>query len=242
MQNNKQAIIVCLGDSITQGISSFNYVDLLSKDATLGNVTTVNQGVGGDLAYNVLRRIDKAIALKPSFISILIGTNDVIAGVNKTQALWIKISKQIQQKPTKESFKHNLEAIIEVLKQKTKARIALLSLPLIGNDTQNKYNKAIQMYTEIIKSIALQNKIDYLPLMEKQMQYLKKNSNKTGNENLLLWLFMARALVEHVIFQRSFDTIAKKHGFLLTTDCVHQNSRGGQMIAQLIIEWIIKKS
>jgi len=60
--------IVFLGNSITEG---GDWKKLL-KDST-----AVNRGIGGDITFGVLNRLDETIALKPAKLFLLIGINDL---------------------------------------------------------------------------------------------------------------------------------------------------------------------
>lgn len=60
--------IVFLGNSITEG---GNWKRLL-KDSTV-----INRGIAGDNTFGMLARLDEVVALKPSSLFILIGTNDL---------------------------------------------------------------------------------------------------------------------------------------------------------------------
>lgn len=60
--------IVFLGNSITEG----------GKWAKLlGDSTVVNRGIGGDITFGVLARLDDVIRRKPAKLFILIGINDI---------------------------------------------------------------------------------------------------------------------------------------------------------------------
>ena len=47
----------------------------------------LNHGVNGDLAWNGLQRLDRVIAERPDFVTILIGTNDVNATLSERNLL-----------------------------------------------------------------------------------------------------------------------------------------------------------
>jgi lysophospholipase L1-like esterase len=73
-------LIVCVGDSITEGFADPNNWPHWLK-ARLGVAwQVVNQGVGGDKTADMLARIDQALALNPHFVIILGGTNDLANG------------------------------------------------------------------------------------------------------------------------------------------------------------------
>jgi lysophospholipase L1-like esterase len=77
-------LVVCVGASIVRGNVSFNFVDLLKGRLEGKGFRFINAGVNGDLAYNVLKRLDSVINLQPDFVTILVGTNDVIATTTRT--------------------------------------------------------------------------------------------------------------------------------------------------------------
>lgn len=60
--------IIFLGNSITEG---GNWAKLLN------DTTVVNRGIGGDITYGVLKRLDDIIARKPKKLFILLGINDI---------------------------------------------------------------------------------------------------------------------------------------------------------------------
>ncbi|VBB08968.1 Hypothetical protein LUCI_4254 [Lucifera butyrica] len=63
--------VVFLGDSIT---------DEGDWSALFPNSPVENRGIGGDTTLGVLNRLDEVIALKPSQIFLMIGTNDLCFG------------------------------------------------------------------------------------------------------------------------------------------------------------------
>jgi lysophospholipase L1-like esterase len=60
--------IVFLGNSITEGGDW--------KKLT-GDTTVINRGIGGDITFSMLKRLDEILNLKPSNIFLLIGINDI---------------------------------------------------------------------------------------------------------------------------------------------------------------------
>jgi lysophospholipase L1-like esterase len=59
---------IFLGNSITEG---GNWQDLL------GDKSFINRGIGGDVTFGVIQRLDDIITRKPSKLFILIGINDI---------------------------------------------------------------------------------------------------------------------------------------------------------------------
>ena len=73
-------LIVCVGDSITEGFSDPNNWPYHLKTRLGGDWEVVDQGVGGAKTADMVARIDTALALDPHFVIIMGGTNDIVNG------------------------------------------------------------------------------------------------------------------------------------------------------------------
>jgi acyl-CoA thioesterase-1 len=228
-------IIVCIGDSITHGRVSHNYVDLLSRKLSTRGYTLVNAGINSELSYNVLQRLDEIIRCEPDFVTILIGTNDANASLSKENGLRAMKNMKLPEMPTAEWFRANLIKICSQLKSRTRAKIALLSLPPIGEDPQHIAYKRTTRYSTIIKEVAEEERVTYLPLHENITDYLQKQNHKPKLSYDKGWLsVMYKGIVFHILFGRSLDEISSSNGFLIITDFLHLNSRGAEFVADLI--------
>lgn len=69
--------MVCLGAGIVCGEDSANFVNILDQRLAKNGYEFINEGVNGDLSYNMLGRLDAVVAHNPAFVVILVGTNDV---------------------------------------------------------------------------------------------------------------------------------------------------------------------
>ncbi|MGL4338031.1 MAG: SGNH/GDSL hydrolase family protein [Turicibacter sp.] len=230
--------VVCLGDSNTQGAMSYSFVNELSVSAKGSYFEIINAGINGDLAYNVLNRLDEVIACNPNYITILIGSNDILATLNKQNELRFERKKDLPIKPNEVWFESNLTAIISTLKQKTKAKIAILSLPLISENPESlAYKKSIS-YSKIIAKIAKCEQICYLPLNECQLQYLTNHhkAKPKGYDSSLLVFF--KPAFKHYVLGKTWDEISKEEGLTLTIDTVHQNKVAATMIERLVLQFL----
>lgn len=227
--------LVCIGDSITKGQMSADYTRMLEKRCQ-NPITIINAGVNGDLAYNVFQRLEGIIKQNPDCITLLIGTNDVLATRSDRAAKQYIRKKKLPERPSRQWFASNLEAIVTRLQKETRAAIALLSLPLITEDrTHELFQRSIE-YSTLIKAVAEKKGVAYLPLNERQQTFLHSantvpHTEYDGTNNL-----MAKAILAHWLLGRKWDDISRKYGLALTTDHVHQNSVGAGMIAELILE------
>ena len=235
--------VVCFGASLTAGTVSFNYLDLLGERRSLAGFQFLNHGVNGDLAWNGLERLDRVIAERPDFVAILIGTNDVNATLSERNLRQYKAFNHLPTEPTLTWYECNLGTIVQRLKHETHARLALLSLAVIGEDLEHEANRKIELYNDVIRRVARKENLAYLPLHERIVAYLHEHEGERAELPPRLEYGdglhnTGNALALHAT-GLSWDEVSRRNGLLVTTDCLHLNSVGAAMIADLIEAWLI---
>jgi lysophospholipase L1-like esterase len=229
-------IVVCAGASIVRGQISFNFVDYLAHKDELQDFQFVNAGINDDLAYSLLQRLEPIISCKPVYIVILVGTNDLLGSQYPKLATYYKWVKQLPHKPDIDWYRENLRQIVENLRQKTTAKVALVALPMVGEAFNTTVNLEVVKYNEVIQRVAVQEGVKYLPIYEQQVQYLignKRSFVPTGNYKQIV-----QSMIDRLVFKKSFDEIAIKNGYLLHTDGIHLNTRGGMMMADQVEKFL----
>ena len=95
-------------------------------------------------------------------------------------------------------------------------------------------------YSLTMKKVALEKGVAYLPLHEQMVAHLKENP---GNSISLEQepVYVLRKTILYNLFKKDRDEIGRKAGFSLHTDLLHLNTRGAQMVADLIAEFIIDR-
>ncbi|MGC9780656.1 MAG: hypothetical protein HZR80_15545 [Candidatus Heimdallarchaeota archaeon] len=239
LHDEQKKRIVFVGDSITHGILSVNYIKMIAKELGKSKFYYINAGINSHLAYNVLMRIDEIVACNPAYITIMIGTNDA----HREMKLYkeTRSSKRINlpREPTKEWYKENLLKIITILQKKTNAKLAICSIPPIGENMNHPIFKQSIEYSKLIKEIAEKRDLVYLPVNEKQIAFLKANPSKPKHEPEHM-LYETTA-AKYFLLGHSFDKMSKHYGFNLLVDHLHLNSRGAKIVADLIVGFILSQ-
>ncbi len=227
--------VVCIGDSITHGRVSANYVDIVAGKLDSKRYVLVNAGINSELAYNVLQRLEEIIKCKPDFVTILIGTNDANGTMSEKNAARAVKEMKLPQKPTAEWYRQNLVALCKKLKAETEAKIALLSLPPIGEEINSEAYERTVKFSKIIREVSQAEGVTYLPLNERITEYLKAENHVPALTYKKGFLgVMYKGIFFHFLLGRSFDEISESNGFLIVTDFLHLNNRGAEMVAELI--------
>jgi lysophospholipase L1-like esterase len=234
MKNMNKYIVVCLGGSMVRGQVSYNFVNLLDQRMTEDGFHFINAGIAGDQAYNVLMRLDSIIYYRPDFVTILVGTNDVTATLNPTLARISRLTRKFPEPPSAKFYQYNMLRIIDTFRDKTTAKIAVISLPVLGEDLESTPNQRIKEYNALLKEIADEKQVSYLPVYELQEEYLRKVHQGSGRSYESGGILLIKALARHYFLRQSFDEISRKNHFLLLTDGIHMNSRGAAFIADEI--------
>jgi lysophospholipase L1-like esterase len=234
--------ILFLGASITQGKISKSYVNMLKAKLGTTNYRYINKGVAGYESYNVLGKINKAIATKPDFVVVLVGTNDVLSSLDPKLAQLSRKLKKIPHAPTLSNYSTNISSIVVKLKQHTNAKIAIASLPVVGENLDSIENSTIETYNTELKMICEKEEVEYLPVFEKQKNFLKGKNDGKGKEYVKGSKMALRSMFLHYLLFVSLDTISVKNGYLLLTDGIHQNTAGAKYIADEMESFICRNN
>ncbi|TGL64152.1 SGNH/GDSL hydrolase family protein [Leptospira sarikeiensis] len=229
-----ERFVVFLGDSITHGTVSYDYVQSLSEDPRLKHFTFVNEGINSRLTYQILEKVDDTIRLNPEHIFILIGTNDAKSALSEEEYTGYNSLWKLPEVPSITSYEKNLRKIVSSLKENTKAKIHLISLPVLGEVLNSIPLKRSVDYSEIIKKIAEGSNSSYLPLNETLLAELQKHPDRpeniyTRNTVRLYW-----TIFKHYGFFQSWDQLSEQSNQLFMTDGIHMNSKSGKILEEMI--------
>jgi len=236
-------IVACLGSSTTAGKGqAYDWIGSLARNTADKNVQFRNFGIGGDLAYNALQRVPEVVRSRPDKVVVLVGGNDVLARASAKARRFYRIFKGISGEPSAEVFRQNMSLLGRRLKLDTAAEIALCSLTPIGENLQpvapfqQSVNQYLAEYSAIVREIALQDGLKYLPVFERMCDAIAASPGRALES--LRFLLMYRDAFRVLVLGKSPDEIAAMNGWHLHTDGVHLNSAGGKILAKLVQEFV----
>jgi lysophospholipase L1-like esterase len=240
----KTEVVACLGSSSTAGQGqAFGWIDELAARPENAHFLFKNLGVGGDFAFDALKRVPAVVASNPDRIVVLIGANDVLAMVfPNVQRFLGGFMKRHPQPASPAWFKENLTAIVTQLKGGTNARIALSSLGPIGeapsstDPNQNRLNELIAQFSTTIKEAASQYGTAYLPFYEELTAAIAASPGKALTAFRFLPVYADT--FRYYALRQTSDQIAAVKGWKFHVDGVHLNRRGGLILAGLVQEFL----
>jgi acyl-CoA thioesterase-1 len=233
-------VVACVGASTVQGQLGFNFVDYLSERLGPQNYQFINGGVNGDLAFNVLQRMDEALRCNPKYLIIQVAGNDIMAALDPKAARRYTRVKHLPCTPSIEWYGQNVTKIIDLAKHHGVYKIGLVSALVLGELINSRADLAVREYNKVLARIASDTGACFLDVYNKQIEYLTRNQKEPGLEYTGQSGLVMKSFFLHGVWGFSLDKISKRNGFLLATDYIHQNSTSGKMIGQEIENFLAK--
>lgn len=237
LEKTKKTVLF-LGDSLTHGRVSYDYVSQIKKNPRFKDFNIINEGINSRLTNQILELLDDVEKIDPDLIFILIGTNDLKASLNETeykryQSLW-SLSDPINQT----SFINNLSNIVEKLKTKTKGKIVLISIPMLGENSKSNPYIQSKIFANSIKQISFDRKANYLPLFESlESELIRSENTKTIEYSQNQWN-MYWTILKYYSTTKTWNDLSEDNGFYLLTDGIHLNERSGKILENLVLKEI----
>lgn len=231
--------VVVAGASIVRGRASVDFVQMLRE--RIPRREFVNAGVNGQMAWELLQRLDDVIACAPAQVAILIGTNDVQATLSPEAMVQVRQAKHLPEDPTMDFYAGSLERIVARLRSSS-VEVGLCSLPPIGQDLAALVNQRVREANGAISGVCDASGATYLPVYERLTDLLLSQGATTGPAWTGSWVPGIRSLVEHFVLGRSYDDIALSAGWVFTPDGVHMDSTGARVIADVVGGWLSRQS
>jgi len=234
-------IIACIGDSLTHGNIGQNWIDYLRKE--FPNDVFLNEGINGNTAWQVIQRLDPILQCQPDLIILLIGTNDALGSFDINSGLRYKKNNELPEVPTLEKYKEHLNELIE--KIGIQSKIAICTLPPIGENVNSEVNKHVNLFNDYIKLIANQKNLSLLPVSAALWSEINSRTYpiKLDFNSKAIPLMLKRILggiFHHYLFKKSWNDISRVKGQWILFDQIHLNERGAEIVYKLAKDFISK--
>ncbi len=235
------AKILFYGDSITQGVFGESYIKYLDKKIRARfpdlNYHLINKGRSGDTIYSLLIRVQRdVIPVSPHIIFIMIGANDILLKRPENLKILREHSGIKEQLPAEDvnEFKTSYRKMINLIKNRLRTRIVLCSTGIIGEDLRNRYNRQLIHINIAIRKIALDYHLDFIDVngaFHRELQGFKPVKDFIPK---LPDIYEDLERLKNI----SADKLSKQRGLKVTYDGGHLNSRGAEIIADHIYDYL----
>jgi len=231
-------IFACIGDSLTHGNIGDCWVKSLRRE--FPEDTFLNEGINGDVVWQVQQRIKPILACQPDAVIIMIGTNDAMASFDNNSGKRYKSNNKLPEVPTFKSYQKLLPKLIDSFSEVSK--IALCTIPPIGENKNSAVNNHVKKFNEFIELTVKNKNITLLPVSkllwdDLSIRTYPFKSDYDPNPNSIIRRIYG-GLVHHYIFKKSWDDVAKSKGQWLLFDQIHLGERGAKIVFNITKKYI----
>ena len=231
-------VIACIGDSLTHGNIGVCWVEQIREQ--FPSDVFLNEGINGDVVWQVHQRLEPIVKCKPDIAIIMIGSNDAMASFNKNSAERYKKNGNLPEAPTFENYQKLLSELIDHLSAIPK--IALCTLPPVGEYQDSSINKHISKFNDFIVVTAKEKNISLLPVSNSLWDELKIRTYPLKRDYDPKLIPVLRRIyggaMHHYILKKSWDKVAESKGQWLLFDQIHLGERGANIIYKLVKKYI----
>jgi lysophospholipase L1-like esterase len=236
--SKKSRIIACIGDSLTHGNIGDCWVESLRDEYP--EDTFLNEGINGDVVWQVQQRIEPILSCKPDIVILMIGSNDAMASFNKHSGERYKHNNNLPEVPTFESYQRLLPELLDSLSDIPK--IALCTIPPVGENPDSAVNQHVKMFNDFIELTASNKNISLIPVSSFLWDDLSSRTypfRKDYDPKVLpIIKRIYGGMFHHYIFKKSWNDVAKSKGQWILFDQIHLNERGAQVVFNLVKKYI----
>jgi lysophospholipase L1-like esterase len=172
----------------------------------------------------------------------MIGTNDALGSFDINSGLRYKKNNDLPEVPTFEKYKKHFNELIEKIGLQSK--IAICTLPPIGENVNSEVNKHVNLFNDYIKLIANQKKLSLLPVSDALWSDIQSRTypSKLEYNPKVIPLFrrIFGGIFHHYIFKKSWNDISSAKGQWILFDQIHLNERGAEIVYKLAKDFIAK--
>ena len=236
-KNNTKPVVVFCGDSITHGHIGYDWVSALRKKDD--SKIYINAGINADLTWNLNERVDNIIKHNPDYITILIGTNDAIGSQNIKHIQDYYVStKGLPRLPHIDWYRSELERFITTVTVQTDAKIAISTLPWLGEQSNAEIITVVKDHNDIIRSLSKKYNLTLIDLFKNFEDSIDSNNSVPYTTTEWRRLRGLRAVILHYVFGWSWNRIGEKYRLKLLCDHIHLNEKSGAIFQNLMEDFI----
>ncbi len=229
-------MILCFGDSITQGRPGVTYLKYVRDRREF-----VNFGLGGDTLAGMTVRLKNAFCdakySNADTVIIGIGTNDVLhpylRGFSKS---WTKIVGRLIGRGSvpcsdETEFRVRYEELLKMLAD-TDKKVIIFGIPLLETNVVELNVKA-EAYNRIIRELCGELGVYFIDIMELQSE-IKTKLNNHGAKFFSSSILEPVFLTVFTTYLPFTDQVSKNRGLAVTVDGVHMNTISAKCLASLV--------
>jgi lysophospholipase L1-like esterase len=217
---------------------------MLRETPGISSVELVNAGVGGDTVEHLPPRVALDVASHdPNWVVVFIGANDcttALIGHDLLRRLifrngrrYFAEEKGLIGAVTPSRFEAGLRALVEEIRQQTRARVALCAPPPSVEPRSLRW-RLMARYADAVRRVASGTGCDLIDLHARWSEAARTVPRRTLRQR---W----RGLMGELRGDGDADieTLARERGYILTFDGIHFSTQGATLAAEVMRDWLV---
>ena len=239
--------IVFFGDSLTEGVDGASYLRVLEQrtraDPRLAGIELINAGVGGDTIVNLARRIERdVVSRQPDWVVLFLGVNDCTTYLlprslptltTYRSRRYFRRDKGVRQPVTPERFRDGLRIVVEGIRARTSAQVALCTPSTFGESLHSRNWRMLGRYAGMTRQVASERGCPLLDIRVAIERELAALPERSLPERI-------RSRLTRGLRGVDIEELARRRSFAITYDGVHYNARGAALVAGVFERWLLE--
>ena len=225
--------IAFLGASLIEGSISAPLPPRVVARLGQDDIQVLNAGVNGDLAWNVAARAYSVVAWKPDVMFIMVGSNDVLASLSEGRARRYRRWKKLPKMPDAEFSRDGFNALFDAVQNVP--RVIVGTLPPLGEKLDSHACVSVRTANELIVHAASERGWTVADIYTVIAARIGSSGRPLPSRDHLV----VSAVLQRRILRRSYESIARTHGFRALSDGIHLTEGSADETADVIVNSLL---
>jgi lysophospholipase L1-like esterase len=146
--------------------------------------------------------------------------------------------KGLSSAPTLEGYRDGLRKVLSALRAQTNARVALCTLPPLGEELDGAVNAHVRAHNDVIREVAADSHASLLDVYAALAEELARRASVRRTPWRKDAWRLVRAMVQRHVLGRSFAAIAASNGHTLSSDGIHLTEEAAELAGAVIAPFL----
>lgn len=234
--------VLFLGDSIFRGEVSANLIGRISDKKSLEEYEFYNGGHNFACVEDLYQLVPWLKGKSFKYIFILVGTFDVINSKQGHMGFWGRMVARNHPSNGPDDFGERYNNLVRAIQGLSEAQVILVTLPPLAETVDGWGQEQSLIYSEVIRMVAGANNCQLIDF-NKAVQDLIFGQGQVGRiaRDYDGGSLMFESILRYYFLWEQVGETRRRSGMRWTTDLVHINTKGAELLAKLIGQFLVTR-
>ncbi len=234
--------VLLLGDSNIRGELAANLIGRITEKKSLSDYEFYNGGYNFACVEDLYQKVQWIKTKDFKYIFILVGTFDIVNSRHGHMGMWGRIVARNHPSDGPDDFGDRYNNLVRAIQGVSDAQIVLLTLPTIAETVDGWGQEQSLIYSEVIRRVGGTNNCIVIDF-NKALQDLIFGQGQVGRiaRDYDGGSLMRESLFRYYFLWEQVGETRRRSGMRWTTDLVHINTKGAELLAKLIGQFLVTK-